>query len=301
MKKSLSPIAHATASLILCLCVFTAWAQADPAAEMKAALTAAQAVAKDGPADVKLSEQAAIHLPEGFAFIPKNEAARILRAMGNRPGPDLLGMIFGKGADDNWFVVANYVKSGYIKDDDAKDWKADELLSNIKAGTEETNKERKSRGIPEVEVVGWIERPAYDPATHRLVWSMSSRDKNAPVDSPQGVNYNTYLLGREGFISMNLVTDLAAIEKLKPTARSLLAATEFDKGKTYADFNSATDHVAEFGLAALIGGVAAKKLGLFALIAAFAVKFAKVIGLAVIGFGALAMKMFKKKKPEDTA
>src|SRR5712691_9062191 len=176
MKNSRSPIARAIASLIVCLCALAAWGQADPAAEMKAALMAAKAVAKDGPADIKLSEQAVMHLPEGYVLIPNNEATRILQAMGNRPGPDLLGMIFGKGTDDNWFVVANYVKSGYIKDDDARDWKADELLSNIKEGTEEVNKERKSRGIPELDIVGWIERPAYDPATHRLVWSMSSRD-----------------------------------------------------------------------------------------------------------------------------
>ena len=52
---------------------------------------------------------------------------------------------------------------------------------------------------------------------------------------------------------------------------------------------------------ALVGGVAAKKLGLFALAAAFVLKFAKVflIGLAVAGAG--VMKFFRRKPRGDSA
>ena len=52
---------------------------------------------------------------------------------------------------------------------------------------------------------------------------------------------------------------------------------------------------------ALVGGVAAKKLGLFALVAAFVLKFAKVIliGLAVVGAGVL--KFFRRKPRSDAA
>ncbi len=222
----------------------------------------------------------------------------ILRAMGNRPGPDLVGTIFPL-AQENWFVAMRYVASGFIKDDDARDWKADELLTGIKEGTGEANVERKQRGIPEVEVVGWVERPSYEASTHRLVWSLASREKGAPAGDGQGVNYNTYLLGREGYVSMNFISGLDLIEAQKPTARLLLAALEFDKGKAYGDFNASTDRIAEYGLAALVGGIAAKKLGLFALIAAFFVKFAKVIVLALVPIGAVAMKFFRKPKPPE--
>jgi len=125
---------------------------------------------------------------------------------------------------------------------------------------------------------------------------MASRGKGGAPGAEQGVNYNTYLLGREGYVSMNLVTDLDAVEAQKPTARRLLAALEFDKGKGYGDFDSSTDRIAEYGLAALIGGVAAKKLGLFALVAAFVLKFAKIIALAVAGLGTLVWKYVGKKK-----
>ena len=70
-----------------------AQAPSDPAAEMKAAFAAAKAVAKEGPSDVKLLDQAMLHLPEGFVFVPKNESMRILKAMGNRPAPDTLGLL----------------------------------------------------------------------------------------------------------------------------------------------------------------------------------------------------------------
>lgn len=116
---------------------------------------------------------------------------------------------------------------------------------------------RKERGIPEFEVIGWVEKPTYEAASHRLVWSANTRDKGASSDAEQGVNYNTYALGREGYISMNLVTGMSTVEAEKPIAKQLLAALEFNDGKRYSDFNASTDKVAEYGLAALVGGFAA--------------------------------------------
>src|SRR5262249_6681092 len=109
------------------------------------------------------------------------------------------------------------------------------------------------------------------------------------------VNYNTYALGREGFMSLNLVTDRSRVAQDKTAAQALLGALEFNDGKRYTDFNASTDRTAEYGLAALVAGVAAKKLGFFALIAAFFAKFAKVIVLALAGLGAAFTKLFKRR------
>ncbi len=267
--------------------------------EIEAAFNAAHAALQRGPVEVPVAGQATLKVPEGYGFVPGPEARQLLRAMGNQPGEEEQGMIYPL-ADQNaeWFVVVSYISAGYVKDDDARDWKADELLSSIREGTEEDNEERKARGLPEMEIIGWAEKPQYDAATHRLVWSVSSRDKGAPASDVPGINYNTLALGREGYISMNLVTDLNAVEALKPTAHLFLSGLDFSQGKRYADFNSSTDKVAEYGLAALVAGVAAKKLGLLAVIAAFFVKFAKVIGVAVIAaFGGLAK--WRRKKAEE--
>lgn len=80
----------------------------------------------------------------------------------------------------------------------------------------------------------------------------------------------------------------------------LLSNIRFNDGKRYADFNQSTDHVAEYGLAALIVGVGAKKLGLLALIGAFAVKFFKIGAVALLAGGA-ALKRFFGRKPKAAA
>jgi len=272
-------------------------AQAADAPPENPAWTEAKAAAKTGPADIAIAGQATLHLPADRVFIPQPQAGKLLRAMGN-PGEhsELSGLIFPKGEGD-WFATLRYIASGYVKDGDAKEWKADDLLASYKEGTEASNEERQKMGVPALEITGWAEVPAYEATTHRLVWAMSSKEKGAPADAEQGVNYNTYALGREGYLSLNFVTDLKALPAQKPDAKALLGALEFDAGKRYEDFNASTDHVAEYGLAALVLGVGAKKLGLLAVVFAFVAKFAKIIFIAVIAFGAAITKFFKRDKP----
>lgn len=267
-----------------------------PAAKADDPWEAAKLVAKHGPADITLASQAVLKLPANRVFIPQPNANQLLNAMGN-PGqdPSLQGLVFPSEDNAGWFMTVRYENSGYVKDDDAKDWNADELLKSYREGTEENNKERAKMGVAELEILGWAQSPAYDAAAHRLVWAMKSRDKGNTNDEELGVNYNTYLLGREGYFSMNLVTDLKDLATHKPEAHALLDATNFVDGKRYADFNSSTDHVAEYGLAALVLGVGAKKLGLLAVIGAFALKFAKVGILALAGLGIGLKRLFGKK------
>ncbi len=287
---------------MLAVCFFAAGgvayaqgAATDPANEIKAAFAEAEKAAMRGPQSVALGNQATLALPAQYVFVPAAQAERLLKAMGNQGGSTLIGMVFPQADDANWMAVVRYIDAGYIKDDDAKTWNADELLKNLKDGTEQQNEERRSRGIPEMEVVGWVQPPTYDGTMRRLVWSASTRGRAGSSDG-QGVNYNTYMLGREGYVSLNLVTDLSKIENSKPAAQQLLAALNFNDGKRYADFNSSTDKVAEYGLAALIGGIAAKKLGLFAMLGVFLLKFWKVAAIAIAAGGAA---FFRRKKPAD--
>lgn len=273
-----------------------AFAQVDPGAESKAAFAEAEKAALRGPRSVPLRDQASLSLPAGYVFVPTAQAERLLKAMGNQGGSSLAGMIFPESNGANWMAVVRYIDAGYIKDDDAKTWNADELLTSLKEGTEQQNEERRSRGIPEMEVVGWAQPPAYDGAMRRLVWSASTRGRGPGAGGDQGVNYNTYMLGREGYVSLNMVTDLKLLESNKPAAQQLLAALNFNEGKRYADFDASTDKVAEYGLAALIGGIAAKKLGLFAMLGVFLLKFWKVAAIAVAAGG---VAFFRRKKPKE--
>lgn len=263
---------------------------------LTSAVTAAQKVLRRGPQAIALADQATLDLPEGFGYIPPLEAGNYLRALGNTPGESLSGLIVPVGSQPNdWFVVINYVASGYIKDDDARDWDAAELLESLRAGTQEDNKQRAQMGIPEMEIIGWVEQPTYDDQAKRLVWSVSSRNKGQSATLENGINYNTYALGREGYYSLNLVTGLNTLARDKVAAHTLLAALQYKDGKRYENFDSSTDKVAEYGLAALVAGVAAKKLGLLAMLALAFAKFWKLILIGLAGLGWAGKKMLAKK------
>ncbi|MGJ4928662.1 DUF2167 domain-containing protein [Bradyrhizobium sp. HKCCYLS2038] len=276
--------------------------QAALKAELAAAWQAASNAGTDGPSEIALIDQGTLKLPADFFYIPKSEGMRVLRALGNVVNDaTFVGLVVGKRQNDDWMVVIKHIKDGYIKDDDAKNWNADELLGNLRAGAEEANRDRAARGFPEMVVIGWIEPPAYDAATHRLVWSLLAKDKNQSDDAPKNVNYNTFALGRDGYFSLNLLSGSERIAGDKAVAHELLSDLSYRSGKRYEDFSAGTDRIAEYGLLALVGGVAAKKLGLLALAGAFVLKFAKIIIIAVLGFGAAVAKFFRRKPRTDNA
>ena len=276
--------------------------EADRKAELNAAWQAASNAGSGGPRDIALIDQATLKLPAGYFFVPKAEGARVLRALGNVVNDsNFVGIVVGQHQNDRWIVVIRYIKEGYIKDDDAKNWNADDLLKNISDGVEEANKDRAARGFPEMQVIGWVEPPGYDAITHRLVWSLLSKDKDQPDNTPKNINYNTYALGRDGYFSLNLLSGSERIASEKAAAHELLADLSYNAGKRYEDFSATTDRIAEYGLAALIGGIAVKKLGLFALFIAVILKFAKVILIGVAVLGAGVMKFFRRKPRGDSA
>jgi membrane protein len=290
MKKLL--LSLCTAALIA-LANPVAWAQ-DADFENKAKALLAQA--EPGPKTIDLGAQASMQLPAGMAFLPKQPADKLMQMVGNGTDPNRYGIIIPTSEEDDWMADLSYIDSGYIKDDDAKNWDVDALLKNIKEGTKEQNKERAERGIPPLEVGGWVEKPHYDAATRHLIYSVDAKTVGEATPS---VNYNTYALGRYGYISLNFVADLDTIERYKPTAQQLLAAIEYRAGQRYADFNPTTDKIAEYGIAALVGGLAAKKLGLLAVIAAFAVKFSKLLIVGAVGVIYGVKKLFGGRRREE--
>lgn len=292
MKKPLFSLC--TAALIA-LAALPASAQQNMA-EREAQMNALLAQAEPGPKTVDLGAQASLQLPAGMAFLPKKPANELMELAGNSADPDRYGIIIPTGEADDWMADLSYTDAGYIKDDDAKNWDVDALLKNIKEGTKEQNKQRAQQGIPPLEVGGWVEKPHYDASTQRLIYSVDAKTVGNATSS---VNYNTYALGRYGYISLNFVTEMDAIERFKPTAQQLLAAIEYRAGQRYADFNPTTDKIAEYGIAALVGGLAAKKLGLLAVIAAFAVKFSKLLIVGAVGVIYGVKKLFGGRRREE--
>jgi uncharacterized membrane-anchored protein len=286
---------HLFAVLIALLLTVPAHAEVDAQALWNAAMKAAI----HGPANVPLADEAVLHVPSTMAYIPIKEAAALMEGWGNSVGGNFHGVVFEDKPDSPWFITINKVAEGYVKDDEARTWNADDLLQSLKDGTAAQNEVRKERGISGLDILGWIEPPTYDGSTHRLVWSMRVRDQAAAEGQDNGVNYNTYALGRSGYFEINLITGEKTIAQDKQAARTVLAALEYNQGKRYTDFVEGTDHVAEYGLAALVAGVAAKKLGMLAVIGVFFAKFAKII-LAVAAVGAGGLFKFFRRKPTST-
>lgn len=246
-----------------------------------------------GPTDAKLGDQALLKLPKGYQFLGAQETQQLLKQMGNFPSGSELGLITATGEGEEWFMVVRYIDAGYVKDDEAANWDADALMAAIKEGTDEDNERRQAQGFPPLVIRGWEETPHYDKAANKVVWAISAQERDSV-----GVNYNTLALGRQGYLSMNMVGSLEHLAVLKPHVGLLLANVEFVEGKRYTDFNSTTDKVAAVGLSALIAGVAVKS-GLLAKLWAFIIPLVmagkKLLMLAVIALGGLAAKYLKKK------
>jgi uncharacterized membrane-anchored protein len=256
--------------------------------------------AKLGPAKITLRDETVLDLPDGYAFLPEKPAADFMKRIGNDIDDQFRGIILPMKVS-NWFTFLEYNGSGHIKDDDAKNWDTTKMLDDIRQNTDKANEERRVEGVSELEILGWVEKPHYDATNHRLVWSISARDKGKKGDSGNIINYRALLLGRHGYAAMVMVTDLSTIAAQKPMANLLLSKLSFTTGKRYTDFNASTDKVAEYGLVALIGGVVAHKLGFLALMAAFAAKFIKAIVLAVIAGAAAVKRFFFRSKPAPAA
>ncbi len=253
--------------------------------------------ATEGPATISLIDQGSLHLPEDYLFIPKNEASAVMKANGTLTKPSFVGVIFDKKDDIHGLIMVEFIKSGYLRDVNAKNWTADELMKmkSLKKKNDEANKDRVTNSSSPVEIVDWIEPPKYDAPTHKLVWSILA--KNKEISSEQMVLYNTSVLGREGYFNFNLITSNSSIAQGKYIVHKILSSLRFNNGKRYEDFNESTDRVAEYGLAALITGIAAKKLGLLALAGVFLIKIWKIaIVIPIILLWGRIKNLFTNKK-----
>ncbi len=256
-----------------------------------------------GPKKVDLGHDLTLDLPGSYMYLDHGEGARFLEEMGNFNNDSLLAVITteeGRGGH-HWLATVRYADEGYVKDDEGVD--GEEILKAIREGTAEGNKERETRGFKPLHVAGWLEAPHYDKTKHHLIWAL---DLNS--DDGRTVNYNTRMLGRKGFVALNLVTDPEFLAADKPEAMPLLEATHFAHGSRYEDFDPKNDKVAEYGLAGLVvggAGLAAAKVVKIGLLAKFGkvligllIAGKKLIFVAVVAVAALAKKIFSRRQAD---
>ncbi len=240
---------------------------------------------------------ATLQLAGNYRYLDAAETEKLLVAWGNEPGNDTQGAIVPNEVDpmdtEGWAVILTYLDDGHVDDADAAEIDYDDMLADMKAGTEENNEARTQNGYQAVHLLGWAEKPHYDAAAKKLYWA---KELNFEGSELHTLNYDVRVLGREGVLSMNAVASMNQLEQIRRDMRPLIQVAEFNEGHRYAEFNSKTDRLAEYGLGALIAGGVAAKLGLFAKFGALLLAFKKFIFIGLIAVGGLVAKLVGKKK-----
>jgi len=240
---------------------------------------------------------ATLKLRDRYRYLNPAETEKLLVAWGNEPGNDTQGAIVPSGVDPmgeaGWAVILTYVDDGHVDDSEAAEIDYDELLGDMKKGTESANEARQKAGYQAVHLVGWAEKPRYDAATRKLYWA---KELNFAGSETHALNYDVRVLGREGVLSMNAVAGIGQLGEIRSNMKPLIEVAEFNEGYRYADYNSSTDKLAEYGLGALIAGGVAAKLGFFGKLAAMLLVFKKFIIIGLAAIGGFFAKLFGRKK-----
>lgn len=258
--------------------------EADPVAELPWST---------GPVDGNFGKRATIELPEGYAFLGADGTARFNEL--NQNPPSGVDEYVVAPLDLSWVAYFTFNEVGYVKDDEKLD--ADEILSSVREGTEHGNVERRERGWDTLNVLGWSFEPQYDKQLNSLEWAILLETANAKA---KVVNYNTRLLGRRGVMEVTLVSAPETLDASIADFKKLMPGYAFSTGEKYAEYKPG-DHVAEYGLAALITGgaaaVAAKK-GWLAAAGVALVKLWKLLLVGLVAVGAGIRKLFKRRKAD---
>lgn len=217
---------------------------------------------------------ATLRVPDGFAFLDPQDAQWMLRSWGNPQSNPPLGMVVPRDAVSGrlggWAVIVDFEEHGYISDEDADKIDYNELLTTMQADVEQHNAERQRSGYATVHLKGWARPPHYDAEEKTLHWAKILQFDNQPDPI---LNYNIRLLGRRGVLVMNFVAAIDQLPVIERHLNTVLAMASFNPGHRYVDFNPELDKVAAYGLAALVAGKVASKIGLMALALAFLKKF----------------------------
>ena len=240
---------------------------------------------------------ATINIPSGFRFLGPADAKRLLEdAWGNPPGSDPLGMLVPAEASplskEGWGVVITFEEDGHVKDDDAKDINYAELLKEMQHDAQKANAERVKKGYDRVYLMGWAEPPHYDQAAHKLYWA---KELQFGDEETRTLNYSVRILGRRGVLVLNAVASMDQLSTVHAEVGTLLPAVDFNAGHRYTDFVPRADKVAAYGIAGLIAGKIAVKVGLFKVILGVLIAAKKAIVVGLVAVGAFFKKLFSRK------
>jgi uncharacterized membrane-anchored protein len=232
---------------------------------------------------------AELTVPDGYRYIDGQGTYTVLVDLwGNPPesAEGSMGMLFPSDVspndEDSYGIDLYFTEEGYIEDDDAADIDYDELLESMQDDTETNNEYRIENGYEPITLVGWAAAPRYDAADKRLYWAKELRFGEADAHT---LNYDIRFLGRRGYLTMSVIGSMDNLPTIENKLNGVLNSVAYTAGHRYADFDSSTDNIAAYGIAALVAGKVMAKTGLLATIGIFLAKAWKLI---LVGFVALS-------------
>ena len=241
---------------------------------------------------------AELSVPPGYRFVYGEDAETVLVDLwGNPPstGEGSLGMLFpekyGPESTMGYGIDIFFTEEGYVEDDDAADYDYDELLEQLQEETEEANAYREEQGYGGMHLVDWAATPHYDGANKQLHWAKKLRFDG---QDELTLNYNIMFLGRRGYLTMNVIGGMKDLPEVNEDLDDFLGSLAYTEGNRYADFDSSTDEIAAYGIAALIGAKVLAKTGLLATIGIFLLKAWKLVLVGVVALGAGVKKFLGK-------
>ncbi|MFY0672734.1 MAG: DUF2167 domain-containing protein [Bacteroidia bacterium] len=232
--------------------------------------------------------EATITIPDGYRLLGPKDAKFIMEDQWNNPPNATLGLLIPPGQSPfspvmSYAIDITYEEEGYVDDEDAAEINYDELLDELKEEAIEAAPELRKQGYQGYEIIGWAQEPYYDYDNKKLHWAKEARFDSAETNT---LNYNIRILGRKGYLVMNVIGDMDALPDVQNHIDEILGSVEFNDGYRYDQFDSNIDKVAAYGIGGLIAGKVLAKAGFFVLLA----KFWKFIAVGAIGLFALIRK-----------
>jgi uncharacterized membrane-anchored protein len=184
-----------------------------------------------GPRTLTLAGVGALSLPRGMVSADRAETRRFLEATGNPPAGDELAVVAPSNLD--WFLVFSFEPFRELGLSTPQPT-VEEIVAALKRGNWEANVARRKAGRETLDLLGWREKPRYDPQTARLEWSLDTVESGGRKDA----NRFWLFLTRAGVLTVELVSEEPRFAAASQQARALVDHLGIVEQEAYNDPNS---------------------------------------------------------------
>ncbi len=238
---------------------------------------------------IELANGVVMDVPRNFYLLGESDARAVMEdAWGNPPDDNTMAMLFPIQvtplSDNVWGIEVTFESTGLVSDDDADTADYDAVLKQMRADARDSNAWMKQNGYQTTSDIQWASEPFYDAQNkvvhwaQRIVWG----------DKSDSLNYNVRFLGRYGVLNLNYIADMKALPVIRNSVSKVVQVASFQEGYRYEDYTGGWfDSAAGIGIAGLVAGKAASKVGFFAVALVLLKKFWFLLLAPVAFFGKL--------------